>query len=89
MTSADKAPAGLVTNSLHRLRHTLRTPLTAISINAQVLVQEIQCSPSLNEVERIRILESLTAMEEAIQALSREIDAISAHDNQPEHPIER
>jgi hypothetical protein len=54
-----------------------------------VLAQDIQCSLSLGKEERTRILASLTAMEEAIQVMSWEIDAISADNCEPKYPTQR
>lgn len=63
-------------DDLDSLRHDLKTPLTTIYARAQLVTRMVRRSPSLTEVERDALLNSMAAIEEAARAMVPRIDGI-------------
>jgi signal transduction histidine kinase len=64
------------------LRHELKTPLTTISVRAQLIARWTARSPTLAEDERARTLAGLAAIDAAVQQLLAAIDAIGADETE-------
>jgi len=60
--------------SLDQFRHELKSPVTTISGRAQLLVRAIQCSSTLADGEREKLLAGLTEIEVSVQRLVTVID---------------
>lgn len=61
---------------LDRLRHDLRSPLTAIRGRAYLLARAVQRAPSLTEDERTRMLAGVAAIETAVTIMVTVIEGI-------------
>jgi signal transduction histidine kinase len=77
MHAEDEANAGRPLNSLDRLRHDLRSPLTTIRGRAYLLARAVRRAPSLTEEERTGMLTGVAAIETAVAAMVAVIDGIA------------
>ena len=78
MLAADEAPIGSIDNAADQLRHDLKTPLTVISGQAQLLARAIRRAPSLNDEDRTRLLAGVTTVESAVREMVVAIDGIGS-----------
>jgi len=76
MQAEDETHAERPLDSLDRLRHDLRSPLTTIRGRAYLLARAVRRAPSLTEEERTRMLAGVTAIETAVAAMVTVIEGI-------------
>jgi signal transduction histidine kinase len=77
MHAEDEGHAERPLDSLDRLRHDLRSPLTTIRGRAYLLARAVRRAPSLTEEERTGMLTGVAAIETAVAAMVAVIDGIA------------
>jgi signal transduction histidine kinase len=81
MSLGDDPPPDGSPDPLDLLQHDLKTPLVTIHARAQLLARSIQRSPSLANEERVRMLDGVAAIEEAVRAMVITIDGMKGKDS--------
>ena len=76
MHAEDDTHAERPLDSLDRLHHDLRSPLTTIRGRAYLLARAVRRAPSLTDDERTRMLAGVAAIETAVAAMVVVIDGI-------------
>jgi signal transduction histidine kinase len=76
MSAADDSLDSVVYDAADQVRHDLLSPLTTISAHTQLLARDLRRSPSLAEEERVKMLASITTIENEIHTLCAVIDGI-------------
>jgi signal transduction histidine kinase len=76
MSPRDNTPPNPDADAFDGLRHDLKTPLTTAYVRSQLVARMVRRSTTLTEPERVAMLESLTAIEQALRNMVPLIDSI-------------
>jgi hypothetical protein len=76
MSPRDDTPPDSDANAFDGLRHDLKTPLTVAYVRSQLVARMVRRSSALPEPERIAMLASLAAIEQALRTMIPRIDGI-------------